>query len=38
MLSVLGSLLVHRLAIHVTVAMLFKQFHDGHLQRMFVKV
>ena len=31
-------LLVYRLAIHVAVALLLKQFHDGHLQRMFVKV
>ena len=31
-------LLVYRLAIHVAVALLLKQFHDGHLQCMFVKV
>ena len=34
----LRLLLVYRLAIHVTVALLLKQLHDGHFQRMFVKV
>ena len=34
----LGLLLVYRFAIHVAVALLLKQLHDGHLQRMFVKV
>ena len=34
----LRLLLVYRLAIHVAVTLPLKQFHDGHLQRMFVKV